>query len=57
MIIFEVTELKQILKSVCERYNINFSSAKNIMQVYKKEGRLEKKVTRVKRHKKKEFRS
>jgi hypothetical protein len=32
------------LKTVCEKHNINFSSAKNVIQIFKKEGRLEKKV-------------
>lgn len=32
------------LKSVCAQLNINFSSAKNVVQIFKKEGRLEKKV-------------
>ena len=37
------------LKSVCLKNNINFSSAKNVIQIYKKEGRLEKKVQRTRR--------
>jgi hypothetical protein len=40
------------LKSVCEKYNINFSSAKNVVQIFKKEGRLEKKVVRARKTKK-----
>lgn len=39
------------LKSVCEKHNINFSSAKNVIQIYKKEGRLEKKVHRIRKTK------
>jgi transposase len=38
--------MQNSLRKVCERLNINFSSAKNVIQIYKKEGRLEKKVTR-----------
>ena len=40
------------LKLVCEKYNINFSSAKNVIQIFKKEGRLEKKVIRARKMKK-----
>ena len=40
------------LKTVCEQLDINFSSAKNVIQIYKKEGRLEKKIQREKRSKK-----
>ena len=40
------------LKSVCEKHNINFSSAKNVIQIYKKEGRLEKKSIRIRKGKK-----
>jgi hypothetical protein len=40
------------LKSVCEKHNINFSSAKNVIQIFKKEGRLEKKVLRARKAKK-----
>lgn len=40
------------LKSVCEKHNINFSSAKNVVQIFKKEGRLEKKVVRARKAKK-----
>lgn len=42
------------LKAVCEKHNINFSSAKNVIQIYKKEGRLEKKVVRSRKNKKKD---
>ena len=42
------------LKTVCENHNINFSSAKNVIQIYKKEGRLEKKVVRCRKNKKKD---
>jgi len=38
--------MKEPLKNVCERYGINFSSAKNVIQIYKKEGRLEKKIVK-----------
>ena len=37
------------LKSVCEKHNINFSSAKNVVQIFKKEGRMEKKVMRTRK--------
>jgi hypothetical protein len=40
------------LKTVCEKHNINFSSAKNVIQIFKKEGRLEKKVQRERKSKK-----
>lgn len=39
------------LKAVCDKHNINFSSAKNVIQIYKKEGRLEKKVVRCRKNK------
>ena len=48
-IVFEVIIMKEALKDVCDRYHINFSSAKNVIQIYKKEGRLEKKVVKTKR--------
>lgn len=38
--------MKDSLKNVCDRYQINFSSAKNVIQIFKKEGRLEKKVVK-----------
>lgn len=37
------------LKVVCKKHNINFSSAKNVIAIYKKEGRLVKKVRRMRR--------
>ena len=40
------------LKTVCDKHNINFSSAKNVIQIFKKEGRLEKKVVRTRKNKK-----
>jgi hypothetical protein len=43
-IVFEVMVMRESLKSVCERYGVNFSSAKNVIQIYRKEGRLEKKL-------------
>jgi ribosomal protein S25 len=43
-IVFEVMVMKESLKNVCDRYGINFSSAKNVIQIYRKEGRLEKKI-------------
>jgi hypothetical protein len=42
--------MKNSLKSVCLRHNINFSSAKNVLQIYRKEGRLEKKMFRERRN-------
>lgn len=48
-IVFEVTVMKESLKDVCDRYRINFSSAKNVIQIYKKEGRLEKKVVKTRK--------
>lgn len=36
--------MKNSLKNVCNQHNINFSSAKNVIQIFKKEGRLEKKI-------------
>ena len=50
-IIFEVTVVGNKLKTVCEKLNINVSSAKNVLAIYKKEGRIEKKKYRVKRRK------
>ena len=50
-IIFEVTVLGHKLKTICEKLNINVSSAKNVLAIYKKEGRIEKKKYRVKRKK------
>ena len=44
--------MKNSLKNVCLRHNINFSSAKNVLQIYRKEGRLEKKMFRQRKHKK-----
>ena len=41
------------LKTICEIHNINFSSAKNVIQIFKKEGRLEKKVMRARKNNKK----
>ena len=49
-IVFEVTVMKESLKDVCDRYRINFSSAKNVIQIYKKEGRLEKKVVKTRKY-------
>ncbi|CAI2382067.1 unnamed protein product [Moneuplotes crassus] len=50
-IILRVTLQGQKLKTVCEQLNINVSSAKNVLAIYKKEGRIEKKKYRVKRKK------
>ena len=49
MIVFEVIVMKDSLKNVCDRYGINFSSAKNVIQIYKKEGRLEKKIVKARK--------
>lgn len=51
IIIFEVMVMNNSLKTVCDKHNINFSSAKNVIQIYKKEGRLEKKVVRTRKNK------
>lgn len=48
-LVFEVTVMKCQLKEVCERLKINFSSAKNVIQIYKKEGRLAKKVVKARK--------
>eukprot|EP00347_Sterkiella_histriomuscorum_P002044 403369689 len=53
IIIFEVMIMNNPLKAVCEKHNINFSSAKNVVQIFKKEGRLEKKVVRARKTKRK----
>jgi hypothetical protein len=50
IIVFEVMVMKESLKNVCDRYRINFSSAKNVIQIYKKEGRLEKKVVKTRKN-------
>lgn len=41
--------MNNTLKNVCDKHNINFSSAKNVVQIFKKEGRLEKKVQRTRK--------
>ena len=51
VIIFEVIVMKNSLKEVCMKHNINFSSAKNVLQIYRKEGRLEKKTSRIRKNK------
>ena len=48
-IVFEVMVMKESLKNVCDRYRINFSSAKNVIQIYRKEGRLEKKIQKARK--------
>ena len=55
-IVFEVMVMKESLKDVYERYKINFSSAKNVIQIYKKEGRLEKKIIKKRKTTKKDAR-
>ena len=50
IIVFEVMVMKESLKNVCDRYGINFSSAKNVIQIYKKEGRLEKKIVKARKN-------
>ena len=47
--------MNEPLKALCKELNINFSSAKNVIQVYKKEGRLNKKTSRLKRTEKGEL--
>lgn len=51
VLIFEVLIMNNPLKSICEKLNINFSSAKNVISIYRKEGRLEKKTLRVRKNK------
>ena len=51
IILFEVMVMKTSLKTVCLKHDINFSSAKNVIQIFKKEGRLVKKVHRVRKSK------
>ena len=41
--------MHQPLRQTSKELGINFSSAKNVIQVYKKEGRLNKKTSRLKR--------
>ncbi len=48
-IVFEVMVMKESLKNVCDRYGVNFSSAKNVIQIYRKEGRLEKKLQKTRK--------
>jgi hypothetical protein len=43
IIIFEAMIMNNPLKAICEKHKINFSSAKNVIQIFRKEGRLEKK--------------
>lgn len=47
--------MNEPLKALCKELSINFSSAKNVIQVYKKEGRLNKKTSRLKRTEKGEL--
>ena len=37
------------MKEVAEELKVNTSSAKNVIAIYKREGRIEKKKTRLKR--------
>eukprot|EP00347_Sterkiella_histriomuscorum_P000164 403376929 len=53
LIIFEVMVMNNPLRSVCQKHDINFSSAKNVVQIFKKEGRLEKKMQRSRKSKNK----
>ncbi len=46
---FEVMVMKESLKNVCDRYGVNFSSAKNVIQIYRKEGRLQKKLQKARK--------
>ena len=48
-ILFRCMIMNEPLKPLCKELSINFSSAKNVIQVYKKEGRLNKKTSRLKR--------
>ena len=47
-IIFEVVHLGSSVRAVSEKLGINVSSAKNVISIYKKEGRIEKKKNRFK---------
>ena len=46
IIIFEVIHLGSSVRAVSEKLGINVSSAKNVISIYKKEGRIEKKKNR-----------
>ena len=48
-ILFRCLIMNEPLRPICKELGINFSSAKNVVQVYKKEGRLNKKTSRLKR--------
>ena len=48
IIIFEVIHLGSSVRAVSEKLGINVSSAKNVISIYKKEGRIEKKKNRFK---------
>ena len=41
-IIFDIEVLKKPVRQVCEEYNVNYFSAKNVLALYSKEGRIEK---------------
>ena len=47
-IIFEVIHLGSSVRTVSEKLGVNVSSAKNVISIYKKEGRIEKKKNRLK---------
>ena len=42
---FENQVLKVSLSKICKAYNINFLSAKNVIQNFQREGRIEKKAS------------
>ena len=52
VIIFEAMIMNIPLKVICEKHKINFSSAKNVIQIFRKEGRLERKQNRVRKNRK-----
>ena len=47
-IIFEVIHLGSSVRAVSHKLGVNMSSAKNVISIYKKEGRIEKKKNRFK---------
>lgn len=51
-ILFKVLVMNVPLKTVCDNLNVNFSSAKNVTLIFKNEGRIEKKLMRVRKNKK-----
>ena len=44
--------MKMPLKTVSDNLNVNFSSAKNVLLIFKKEGRIQKKTVRIRKNNK-----